>query len=317
MSHPVDDAVRALSARQYDCFSRAQILAAGGSDQLIARRVASGTWIVRADGVYGFGVRQPSWRMGLMVAHLAVGLDSVVSFEAAGALFGLGGFPEDGLVVTVRHPSHRKVVGVQVTVHQTRRLPAHHVTRRGAFPVTSLPRTFVDLASFVPRPRLNHALEGALSAKQVSLSKVSACLAELAAPNRRGLVKLGSIIDDLSPGEPVPGSEMEWRFLAALRAAGEPLPRRQYPHPGRLPTDGCVDFAYPAACLICEIDGRKWHTRKQDLQRDHARDMAAARAGWDTLRVLHEDLHDWPEDAVETVRTIRLQREAVVAALRP
>ena len=314
-NHNIAAAIRALAADQYDCFSAAQVLAlgGGGTRDLIKRRLRTGEWIQRGPGVYGLGVRHPSWRMGLWVVHLQVGLDSMISHASAGALYNLIGFPEGPLELTVRHPSNRSAPGV--TVHETRDLRAHHVWTRIGLPVTSLPRTFVDLAARTPYPRLFAALEEAVISNRVSLSKVSVCLAELAKPGRRGILRLGDVIDELKPGEPVLGSVMEARFLRTLEGAGEPLPIRQYPHPGRLPTPGTVDFAYPHACLVCEVDGRRWHTRRQDIQRDHARDMAAKRAGWDTLRILYEDLHDWPEDTFDSVRTIRLLREAVVEAL--
>lgn len=312
-NHELDAALRKLAADQYDCFSSVQVFALGGTPQLIKRRVRSGEWIRRGNGVYGFGNRHPSWRMRLWVAHLELGLDSVVSYSSAAALYALLGFVEGPVELTVPHPSSRRAP--EATVHLTRDLPGSHLWERMGLPVTSLPRTFVDLAASVPRPRLFAALEEAVITKKVALSKVGACLLYLHKPGRRGIFKLGSVIDDLKPGEPVPGSVMEARFLHLLEEAGEPLPLRQHPHPGRLPTPGTVDFVYPRACLICEVDGRRWHTRRQDIQRDHARDMAAAKAGYDTLRILYEDLHDWPEDTLDVVRAIRRQREAVVAAL--
>jgi hypothetical protein len=312
-NHGIDGAIRALAADQYDCFSYAQVIACGGTQQLIKRRLRSGEWVRRTRGVYGFGNRHPSWRMHLWIAHLQAGLDTVVSHAAAAGLYGLLGFPEGPFELTVPHPSNRSVPGA--TVHETRDLPASHIWERAGLPVTSLPRTFVDLAATTRRSRLFAALEEAVITKKVSISKVGACLLYLNKPGRRGVFKLGDVIDELRPGEPVLGSVMEARFLHLLERAGEPLPIRQYPHPGRLPAPGTVDFAYPSACLICEVDGRRWHTRRQDIQRDHARDMAAKRAGYDTIRILYEDLHDWPEDTLDTVRTIRLQREAVLAAL--
>ena len=58
--------------------------------------------------------------------------------------------------------------------------------------------------------------------------------------------------------------------------------------------DGCVDFGWPEARLIVEADGRRWHTRIADLRRDRERDNQAARAGWQTLRFLHESIDGRP-----------------------
>jgi very-short-patch-repair endonuclease len=46
--------------------------------------------------------------------------------------------------------------------------------------------------------------------------------------------------------------------------------------------------------VIVEADGRTWHTRLEDFERDRQRDAEAAAAGFQTLRftyhqVLHED----------------------------
>ena len=60
--------------------------------------------------------------------------------------------------------------------------------------------------------------------------------------------------------------------------------------PGTGAVEGVVDAAYPDCRLILEADGRRWHTRVDDLRRDHERDAEAARAGWQTLRFLYEQI---------------------------
>jgi len=99
----------------------------------------------------------------------------------------------------------------------------------------------------------------------------------------------------------VPDSVLERLLRDALRSVGLPDPVPQHPHPGREIGTGWVDYAYPDAKLILEADGRRWHQRIADLERDNARDKAASRAGWLTMRFMHEEL---TTDPVEQGRSV-------------
>ncbi|MGH9113554.1 MAG: hypothetical protein ACRDZN_14850, partial [Acidimicrobiales bacterium] len=55
-------------------------------------------------------------------------------------------------------------------------------------------------------------------------------------------------------------------------------------------------------------DGRRWHTRIRDLRRDHLRDAEAARAGWQTLRFLYEEICESPGEVVATAADVRRVR---------
>jgi very-short-patch-repair endonuclease len=97
-------------------------------------------------------------------------------------------------------------------------------------------------------------------------------------------------------------------MLAALAAGGLPPPVRQMALPGAGAVEGLVDAAYAECRLILEADGRRWHTRVRDLSRDHARDAEAARAGWQTLRFLHETITRHPEEDCMVVADVRAAR---------
>ena len=133
--------------------------------------------------------------------------------------------------------------------------------------------------------------------------------ADLYVPGRRGMVKLGEIIDERATGKRPPASELE-RLLFEVCARVGLRPERQYPHPGVHGIEGCVDGALPDARLIVEADGRRWHTRVADFSRDRDRDNQATRVGWDTLRFPWEELVGEAEDAAATlVDTYELRRD--------
>lgn len=62
-----------------------------------------------------------------------------------------------------------------------------------------------------------------------------------------------------------------------------------------------VDAYIPPWRLIAEGDGRRWHTRKADHDRDRLRDNEATAQGFAVLRFTYEMLRDQPEDCLETL----------------
>ncbi len=66
------------------------------------------------------------------------------------------------------------------------------------------------------------------------------------------------------------------------------------PFPGRSPGLQRVDALVPASALVVEADGRTWHTRLEDFERDRRRDAEAAAAGFQTLRFTYDQLVDEP-----------------------
>jgi very-short-patch-repair endonuclease len=307
----VDLVVAELAARQCGVFARCQVIDAGGDDSLVRRRRRSGRWHTCAPGVYGLPGYAETWDRRLWIAYLAAGVHSVVSHEAAAALYRLPGFLRRMITLTVPHPEHQRVAGA--VVHQTRSLPDHHWINLFGRRTTTLARTLVDLAPRMSRARLDAAYEHALVTDHLTQARMSRCFTELLVPGRRGMAKLGSVLDARGPGFVPAASELERMLFETCRLAGLADPVRQFPLPGRAAVTGCVDGAYVEAGLILEADGRRWHTRVGDFARDRARDKEAARVGWQTLRFCHEELTEDPDGEAEAIRETYDQRLALLA----
>jgi len=304
----MDAAAFQLAAAQRGAFARRQLLDRCADDKAIRRRLRDGRWFREAPGVYVLAGLPPDPERRLWVAWLAVGPDAVVSHECAAERHDLGPVLVGRLVFTTHHGDHHRIAGV--TVHQLRDLLPHHVSLLDGLPTTTVPRTIVDLAAISGIERLRRVVEGAVHDRRTTDEAIGLVLADVARRGKWGMRKLATVLASRAPGEPLPDSVLESMLLAAVLGAGNPRPMSQFAHPGRHPTTGCVDFAYPDAKLILEADGRRWHQRIADIKRDRERDIEAARAGWLTMRFLWEHLDGDPADAGRAVTETRFHRIA-------
>ena len=307
----IDHALIGVAHTQRGWFSASQATQAGADRKVIERRVHSGLWVRRHEGVYKPAAYPDSFVGDLWAAHLAAGPTSYVSHEAAAHMHGLAGFGRQQLVLTVPHPGHARLDGV--TVHQLTDAHLHGLTVIEGLSVTTVPWTFVDAAAVASRARVRAALDDAIAARLTTANEVGKCLATITRRGKPGVVRLARLLDRYAKGPVPPRSVLERHLVDGLRAANEPLPRLQHPFPGRHPMPGCADGCYVEAKLIVETDGRRWHTRIADVARDRARDNEAARAGYQTLRFLHEDVVNDIDDVIATIRDVRLDRLALLA----
>ena len=211
-----------------------------------------------------------------------------MSRYSALSVHGLRRFPEAPVEIVIPHPRHVVVPGF--IFHQVRDLRSQHVVDRAGLAVTTAARALVDCAAVMSTPRLGLVFDEVVASGITTLAEVAGCLHAVMKPGKRGLTSLARVIDERGPGAEVAESVLEAEFLRAVARAGICAPVSQFAHPSPHRSGNVVDFAWLIQRLIVEIDGRRWHTRLNDLRRDHDRDRAAAMAGWRTLRVLAEHL---------------------------
>ncbi len=296
----VDSVVTAIARGQYGLFSRIQVLAAGGDDKLISRRLQFGRWLRLAPGVYSLPGWPDSWRRSLCAAHLDVGLYSVVSHEAAAAIHGLPLFPPNAIVLTVPHGDHERTRR-GVRVHQSTDLRSSHVTTIDGLPVTTVARTLFDLAAVVGRERLARSLDEAHVSRLCPISEVQGLYDALRRPGKRGMKRLAQLLAVRGPGYVPPESVLEWRLHKVLDDPRLPKPRRQFHVPWRSAAEQRVDLAFPEAHVIVEGDGRRWHARMDQMAADRRRDREAMNHGWRCYRFVWEEITRNPEMVRQTI----------------
>jgi hypothetical protein len=263
---------------------------------MVHARVQCGLWTRIEPGVYAVHqVPDPIRPLAVAVAKLP----AVVSHESAAELHGLANVPLGRVVVTVRHRSSNRCLGV--VVHESTDLSPQHIEWMADLPVTTVARTVIDLAAVIRPRRYRRVVEDALAARRLGLDELRSRFATLARRGRPGTALLREVLDARGPGHVPVESELEHRLRELLDAAEMPVPVRQFPLPWRTIETGRVDFAYPDHRLLIECDGRRWHTSVDAFQSDRRRDNLAQLAGWRVLRFTWDDVTGRPGDVLDTL----------------
>ncbi len=291
----LDDAVARTARRQHGAWSRRQALDLGMTPRMIQTRIQAGRWIRVDTGVYASPEAPSTWHRSVMAAVLAEPR-AVASHQSAAVLHRLPGFRPGRPTITV--PPGANARGRLAVVHRGIDVVTSVVD---AVPCSSLPQTLVDLAQVVGEPRLRAAVAAAADRGPTLLDAVRDRYCELAPRGGRNLRALKAVLMRFGAGDLPSESELE-RVLRRTVAVPEiPPVRWQAPFPGRQPGHQRVDGLIDAWGLVIEGDGRAWHTRVEDFERDRRRDAEAAAAGLQTLRFTWHQLVDTPDWVVQIV----------------
>jgi very-short-patch-repair endonuclease len=264
----IDLAIAELAGRQYGVVARAQLRTLGLSGDAIDRRVASGRLLNVYRAVYAVGHAvlrtEGHWR----AATLAGGSDAVLSHASAAAAWELRPVGSGAIHVTVPGDAgRRRRTGLRI--HRSSTLAGDTTTHR-AIPITTPLRTVIDLAATLRGRPLEHVLDLAEQRGLVDFAEL----------HRRTIPSsLRAVLSLYTAGSAITRSEMEERFLAVCDHYGLQRPNVNTRIEGEE-----VDFAWPAARLIVEVDGYRYHRAPSRFETDRERDVKLAVAGWQVLR---------------------------------
>lgn len=210
---------------------------------------------------------------------------AALALVSAAATHGWGP-PADQIDLAVPPGGRNRLEGTRIV--QTP-LPAGHVVGRNGWRVTSVERTLVDLGRVLSVVELQRCIADRVIERRTTMARVEAMFAELATRGRPGIARVRralSALDDHPPAE----SELEAMFLRLVRRTRLPAPAGQASFDWLDGGRGRVDFWYPAHALIVELDGRRFHLRVADFERDRRRDQLALAHGIRTVRITHRQL---------------------------
>jgi hypothetical protein len=223
--------------------TRREALDAGVTRSEIEHRRRIGLLTEEYPGVYRLGHRAPSVAARYMAAVKACGTGAALSAHAAAWFYGL----TKGLAPPphVTAPTRRRLRGV-ITYHARRTRVEATVWRR--MPITTIPRTLLDIAGDLDEAELARACHEAAVKHHVTPGSVEPVLH--AHSNAPGVGKLRRV---LRGDVRVVLSRLEERFLAVLQESGLVLPQTN-----RVEGSHYVDCRWPEHRLTVELDSYRY-----------------------------------------------------------
>jgi hypothetical protein len=325
--HEAVERVSELASGSHGLVTRANLVAAGLRGDDVDGLTELGVLDQLMRGVFRVAGAPRTWRQSLLAAVLAGGPGAAATCPSAGALWGVPGYAERAIEVTrPRGGSVRSAQLLGHRLHTSTWLPPPHVTIVDAIPVTTPARTAFDLAGvripgrvrgdarearlLVHRRRYERALDNGLAMGLWSIAAIDLVLAELGRRGRAGTTLVRELLDVRSADYVPPASELEALFIELVEGAGLPMPTRECNVGSATDWVGRVEFVYPDANLLVELDSRRYHESKLDRVSDAKRDVALEAAGWKVLRITWELLRDEPAAVVEAIRVVLSSRAA-------
>ncbi len=278
-----DVQLRDLAAEQFNRVSRGQLLELGFTDDAIAHRLAIGSLVIVEQGVFGLPPVLDDDRGRWMGATLTAA-NTVLSHQSAAAAWRILSLPRR--LETVTRPGSggpRRFGGVLAYRSSTL---ADDVTSRWGIPITSVPRTLLDLARTVGDRAVARAVRESVRLELATLDSLGQYLG--ACRGRRGVRRFALTLARYA-GFPLDRarSGAEIRALEVLQGAGRPMPRLNVRIAGEE-----ADLSWSSIRLIIEVDGGPFHL---DRGEDARKQRAWERAGWMVVRITSDDVYDRPE----------------------
>lgn len=264
-----------------------QACSEGMSRHAVQRRVAAGRWCRCGPGVYFVDDRPFTDAARIRAGVWSHGAEAAASGLAAAWWHGLTKFAPEIVEVTVpRNGNGRVHLGTRV---RRRDLHRTDVVERRDLRITGLALTVVEAAA---RRGGGSAIMDSALQKQVSLSEL--WRAHLQHTGRYGAPAARRFLQAAEDGARSQGERLLARLL---RSASFPAWETNYKI-GRYR----VDFAFPKAGVVIEVDGWAFHSDRHDFQHDRERQNDIMLMGWQVLRFTWLDLTEYPERVLATIR---------------
>jgi very-short-patch-repair endonuclease len=253
--------------------SRQELLELGFLSGAIESHLANRQLVPIHWGVYAVGHKALSRRGSLRAALLACGDAAVLSHRTAADLWGIS--PRSSPLIEITGPTRRR--GGHGFRYCQSRLHPEDTTEVEGFPVTSIPRTLLDLAGVVDRPRLERAVDRAVRRRLLDQGALNATIERNR--GKKGRKLLTSVIASFDPATSETRSNPERKFLKLVTRYNLPKPLVNVLVEGFL-----VDFYWSEHNVIVEIDCYATHGSEKAFHSDRERDATLSEAGYRVLR---------------------------------
>lgn len=188
-----------------------------------------------------------------------------------------------------------------IRIHHSRTLTDGDRALEGGIPVTSVPRTALDLAARIRPASIDRLLQRTEELKVFDLPEMESVLARNT--RHRGVVPLRHAISLYRP-PPFTRSKLEGRFLDLLAEAGFPRPATGYNEAGHE-----LDVYWPELRFAVELDVFETHGSRRAFEEDRLRHEELKLAGVEMIRVTGPRLDREPQRVLERLeRLLEMRR---------
>jgi len=288
-----------LSRAQNGALTTEQLHSVGLTRDAIRTRVRHGRLVWLFPGVYAAGDPELMPLVRPTAALLSLGETAVLSHRSAVAVWGLVEADPDTIHVTVVGRNPRLRAGVRI--HRVAQLHPADLTTHVNLRLTTPARSSIDFAAEAGSAELHEAFGDGRAKRLINDRKLHAAL--LRAPhNHPGAAIIRRM---LHAGATYDRSKAERVMRRLCREAQLAQPLVNVRLHGFL-----VDFFWPDARLIVEVDGYGTHGTRQAFENDRRRDQVHIAAGFVVIRVTWDQLRHEPLAVIARVAQALAHRAA-------
>ncbi len=295
---PSHGALADLARRQHGVVSIRQLVGPLGYSRCWAKRATAAARLHRLyRGVYAVGHTDLSLHGRCLAAVLACGPGGLLSHHSAAWLWGIARWSPIPLSVTV---PGRRAQRPPIRLHHSRVLTAVDRDLIERIPVTSVPRTALDLAATLKPESLLRLLERAEELRLFDLRQIEDLLGRTA--GHPGVGRLRRSLELYRP-PPFTRSGLERRFWELVLESGLPRPVTSFVEAGYE-----LDVYWPDSRFAVELDTYETHGSHQAFESDRLRQENLKLAGVEIVRVTGHRLDSEPRKVIERVARLLEQR---------
>jgi very-short-patch-repair endonuclease len=303
---PAGIRVADLATQQHGVVSARQLLALGFAERTIHEWDAAGRLLRLHQGVYAVGHRRLTWHShcwaGILGAEAnevnEVVWPAVASHGSAAYLWGIYRYAPARIDVTA--PIRRRAKRA-FRVHFSSILGEEDRTERSGIPVTSPPRTLLDLAIRARPEQLDRHLERAEELDLLDVAAIAALLDR--AGGHRGRGRFRRALALYQPDPAFTRSRFEKLFRRRVRAAGLPAPSMNFNVGGYE-----LDAYWPELRFAVELDLFETHGSRAAFERDRVRQEELKLLGIEMIRVTRPRLQREPEAVIRNLAALLERR---------
>jgi very-short-patch-repair endonuclease len=284
----VDRVIAEVARSQHGVVARAQLLAAGISRHQIALRLRNGRLHEMHRSVYLVGHAVRPQHAAEMAALLACGRHAVLSHRSAAAVWEVLPYPARAPAwVTVPLVWSARRHGIRLYRAE---LEARDIRRRHGMPLTSPPRTILDLAPLLDGDELERVVAEAHYRRLASETELRRQLERN--PHKRGVVSLRRVLGQRG-GPRRTRSSGERALLRLLREHGID----GFETNARI--DGYeVDFLWRDRNLVVEVDGYDAHSGRAAFERDRLKAATLRANGTSVMPITGRQIRSDPAGVI-------------------